>query len=79
MVYGILQFINFAHSDVFMLGAWISYVVAVHLGWANLQGASRSVLVLTRRWCCWRHGLCGALGFIIERAGLPAAAPARRA
>ncbi len=29
MVYGILKFINFAHSDVFVLGAWISWVVAV--------------------------------------------------
>ena len=25
MVYGILQFINFAHSDVFMLGAFYSW------------------------------------------------------
>ncbi len=25
MVYGILQFINFAHSDVFMLGAFFSW------------------------------------------------------
>ena len=28
MVYGILKFINFAHSDVFVLGAWISFVAA---------------------------------------------------
>ena len=24
MVYGILKFINFAHSDIFTLGAWIA-------------------------------------------------------
>src|SRR5688572_33265699 len=29
LVYGILQFINFAHSDVFALGAWLSFTVAV--------------------------------------------------
>jgi len=28
MVYGILKFINFAHSDVFVVGAWISLIVA---------------------------------------------------
>ena len=33
MVYGILQFINFAHSDVFALGAFFSwrFAVAYHL------------------------------------------------
>ena len=25
MVYGILRFINFAHSDVFMVGAFVGY------------------------------------------------------
>ena len=34
MVYGILQFINFAHSDIFMTGAWIAYVVSAAAGWA---------------------------------------------
>src|SRR5215207_5454273 len=27
MVYGVLRFINFAHSDVFMVGAFIGYYV----------------------------------------------------
>jgi branched-chain amino acid transport system permease protein len=31
MVYGILQFINFAHSDIVVLGAWLSYTLATHL------------------------------------------------
>ena len=34
MVYGILKFINFAHSDVFVLGAWLSLTAAVHAGWS---------------------------------------------
>ena len=68
MVYGILQFINFAHSDVFMLGAWTSYVVAVHLGWVNLQAASPAVQVLAPLVVLLSAmAFCGALGFTIER------------
>lgn len=33
MVYGILQFINFAHGDVFVLGAWVSLSAALAAGW----------------------------------------------
>ena len=35
MVYGILQFINFAHSDIFMLGAWVSFLFARAMGWTG--------------------------------------------
>jgi branched-chain amino acid transport system permease protein len=31
LVFGILQFINFAHSDVFALGAWLTWFFAVQL------------------------------------------------
>src|SRR5215211_6330803 len=31
MVYGILKLINFAHGDVVVLGAWLSYTIAVWL------------------------------------------------
>jgi len=68
MVYGILQFINFAHSDIFMLGAWISYVVAVHLGWVNLQGASPALQVLAPVVVLLSAmAFCGTLAFVIER------------
>jgi branched-chain amino acid transport system permease protein len=30
LVYGILELINFAHGDVFMLGSWVTLSVAVH-------------------------------------------------
>ncbi len=35
MVYGILRFINFAHGDVFMVGAYFIFfgVTAAHLPW----------------------------------------------
>ncbi len=44
MVYGILKFINFAHSDVFVLGAWISFSGAIATGW----GAPGSHAVVAR-------------------------------
>ncbi len=65
MVYGILRFINFAHSDIFMLGAWVSFVLARALGWAApgavapvWAGPFAIVFVMVT---------CGALGFTIER------------
>jgi branched-chain amino acid transport system permease protein len=39
MVYGILKFINFAHSDVFVLGAWVSFSAAAVAGFADPQRA----------------------------------------
>lgn len=61
MVYGILKFINFAHSDVVVLGAWSSYVIAIGAGlsrqepgnvitpwvwWIAFGGIGLSVLLL---------------------------------
>ncbi|QYU66127.1 hypothetical protein J4558_14095 [Leptolyngbya sp. 15MV] len=40
MVYGILKFINFAHSDVFVMGAWISFSVAMCAGFGPGEHAS---------------------------------------
>lgn len=68
MVYGILKFINFAHSDVVVLGAWGSLVFA--------HGATRVMGIDAGQpvpW--WLGGVtlvtvmlgCGLIGFIIER------------
>lgn len=35
MVYGILRLINFAHGDIYMLGAYAGYFIAHWLGFAN--------------------------------------------
>ena len=63
MVYGILQFINFAHSDVFMMGAWFSYLVSRAVGWTVETPPTWSlpVILLTAM------VICGVLGFTIER------------
>jgi branched-chain amino acid transport system permease protein len=63
MVYGILQFINFAHRDVFMLGAWFSFEFSRSFGWShNPPPAWAAPLVLVLAMV-----LCGLCGFTIER------------
>jgi branched-chain amino acid transport system permease protein len=67
LVYGILELINFAHGDVFMLGSWISLSVAVHQ--LGLDESSSGFAVI------WGLGLtflaamafCGLLNASIER------------
>ena len=63
MVYGILRFINFAHSDVFMLGAWVSYTLANVAGWASPNPPPLAGLVII----LGSMVICGLLGFTIER------------
>jgi branched-chain amino acid transport system permease protein len=52
LVYGVLLLINFAHGDIFMVGAYIGYFIATFLTSATLMGMSFSlpgwaVLVIT--------------------------------
>src|SRR5688500_2802184 len=67
LVYGILQFINFAHSDVFALGAWLAFVIA---------GVMFSAVAGSAAVAPWYVGLgvlvasmigCGIVGLLIER------------
>ncbi|MFN0011153.1 MAG: branched-chain amino acid ABC transporter permease [Phycisphaerales bacterium] len=66
MVYGILKFINFAHSDIVVLGAWISYTLAGKL----LAGQAPGEPIA---W--WVGGVilvaamagCALVGFTVER------------
>src|SRR4029078_11938043 len=45
MVYGILQFINFAHSDIVVLGAWVSYTLAQRiLPWLGISPVTQTDL-----------------------------------
>jgi branched-chain amino acid transport system permease protein len=59
MVYGVLRFINFAHSDVFMVGAFVGYYVGQkvpeHTIWGGL-----AALVLAM-------AVCAVLGVVVER------------
>ncbi|MSU36551.1 MAG: branched-chain amino acid ABC transporter permease [Pedosphaera sp.] len=61
MVYGVLRFINFAHSDVFMLGAFVGYYAVKKLG-VPVGGLAGGLLVL-----CLAMSICAIVGILIER------------
>jgi branched-chain amino acid transport system permease protein len=71
MVYGILKFINFAHSDIVVLGAWISYMLASKI--LPMLGLNPHNPEVPPPW--WVGALilvsamafCGLVGFAIER------------
>jgi len=63
MVYGILRFINFAHSDIVVLGAWLSYTIARKLGYTGSDAPWWAGLVVLLS----ATALCSLVGFVIER------------
>jgi branched-chain amino acid transport system permease protein len=63
MVYGILRLINFAHGDVYMLGAFAGYFTARLIGAAQNPNPVKALIVLVSSMVA-----CGVVGVIIERA-----------
>ena len=64
MVYGVLRFINFAHGDVFMLGAFSGYYLTPRV-MSHFPGAMAPVgvaIVLLSTMC-----ICAVIGMTIER------------
>src|SRR5512139_308792 len=59
MVYGVLRFINFAHSDVFMVGAFAGYYLSRYVPTGSIPGG---IAVLAGA-----MAICAALGVIIEK------------
>lgn len=59
MVYGVLRFINFAHSDIFMMGAFCGYYLARFVPSASIP-AGVAVLLGSM-------AICALLGVIIEK------------
>ncbi len=55
MVYGIIKLINFAHGDIYMLGAYVAFIVTTYLGVGFFSALLASML------------FCGILGVLIER------------
>jgi branched-chain amino acid transport system permease protein len=55
MVYGIIKLINFAHGDVYMIGAYTAFFVTTVLGMSFIPAL----------FCCM--AVCGILGVLIER------------
>jgi branched-chain amino acid transport system permease protein len=63
MVYGILRLINFAHGDVYMLGAFFAFYFTRWIGAAQDPNPAKALLVLVAAMLG-----CGLTGAIIERA-----------
>jgi branched-chain amino acid transport system permease protein len=59
MVYGVLRFINFAHSDVFMVGAYVGYYIGRHVPEHTLWGGFLAL--------AGAMAVCALLGVVIER------------
>ena len=65
MVYGVLKLLNFAHGDVYMIGAYIGFFVIQWFGGA--ANVSIPVPLLLTIMFVLAAGLCGGLGVAIER------------
>ena len=55
MVYGIIKLINFAHGDIYMVGAYAGFFAVAVLGWGLVPALLASML------------FCAVLGVLIER------------
>lgn len=65
MIYGILRFINFAHGDVFMIGAFSGYYLAILFSFTTFTGGASvfmAVAILLASMV-----VCSILGFTIEK------------
>lgn len=62
MVYGVLKLINFAHGDVYMVGAFAGYYLGQTLGTQREPTFVKAALVTMGA-----MAICGALGYVIER------------
>jgi branched-chain amino acid transport system permease protein len=65
IVYGILRLLNFAHGDVFMIGAFIGYFVETGFGGPDASSIPIPLLIVLMFLCAMIG--CGALGVVIER------------
>ncbi len=62
MVYGVLKLINFAHGDVYMVGAFAGYYLANALGVGSPPSIAGAALVTIGA-----MGVCALLGYLVER------------
>ena len=63
MVYGVLEFINFAHSEIFAIGAFVGVELLIFINNAGLLPAALCSALIAW-WSCpsWRHGRFGVGG-----------------
>jgi branched-chain amino acid transport system permease protein len=66
MVYGVIQLINFAHGEIFMVGAYVALAVILALGIAGVASGWHFIAVLLL--CALvAMSFCALLGFGIEK------------
>ncbi len=63
MVYGVLKLINFAHGDLFALGAYLGFTLLVSLGLAGHLGIPLALLVIA----VMVMGASALTGYLLER------------
>lgn len=63
MVYGVLRFINFAHGDVYMVGAYLSYYTSMR--WFDRSSINPYVMLLMMLFVAMLG--CALLGLAVER------------
>ncbi len=61
MVYGVLRLINFAHGEVYMMGAMLGYYITLHFGLAEPSLLNFTIVLLGSMLCC------ALLGATIEK------------
>jgi branched-chain amino acid transport system permease protein len=68
MVYGVLKLINFAHGDVYMVGAFAGYYLSqLLLGQYDPNASAVTVFVQAMVVTTGAMAVCGLLGYTIER------------
>lgn len=67
LVYGVLKFINFAHSDIFVLGAWTSFTTATIIISQGGLDPEHAPVWLGMIVLLSAIGVCALTGYIIER------------
>ncbi|MDR2075410.1 MAG: branched-chain amino acid ABC transporter permease [Desulfovibrio sp.] len=63
MVYGVLKLINFAHGELFALGAYLGFTLLVTLGLSDFMGGVGVVFLLL----IFAMGLVAIAGYFLER------------
>ncbi|HWC65527.1 MAG TPA: branched-chain amino acid ABC transporter permease [Thermoanaerobaculia bacterium] len=61
MVYGILRLINFAHGDVYMVGAYVGYYASIRFR-GETPSYPRAIAIMV-----FSMAVCAVLGIVIER------------
>jgi branched-chain amino acid transport system permease protein len=67
MVYGIIELINFAHGDVFMVGTFVSLSLLVSLGFSGVVREPALLVVLLVAVFLFTAVVMGLVGVLIER------------